>query len=47
VAKERLGSRGLSSSKPLDTNATAAGRENNRRVEFVVRFVIVNPGSAK
>jgi outer membrane protein OmpA-like peptidoglycan-associated protein len=47
VAKERLRSRGLSSSKPLDTNATAAGRENNRRVEFVVRFVIVNPGSAK
>ena len=47
VAKERLGSRGLSSSKPLDTNATAAGRENNRRVEFVVRFVIVNPGSTK
>jgi outer membrane protein OmpA-like peptidoglycan-associated protein len=47
VAKERLGSKGLSSSKPLDTNATAAGRENNRRVEFVVHFVIVNPGSAK
>jgi outer membrane protein OmpA-like peptidoglycan-associated protein len=47
VAKERLGSKGLSSSKPLDTNATAAGRENNRRVEFVVRFVIVKPGSAK
>ncbi len=47
VAKERLGSKGMSSSKPLDTNATAAGRENNRRVEFVVRFVIVNPGSAK
>ena len=47
VAKERLGSKGLSSSRPLDTNATAAGRENNRRVEFVVHFVIVNPGSAK
>jgi outer membrane protein OmpA-like peptidoglycan-associated protein len=47
VAKERLGSKGMSSSKPLDTNATAAGRENNRRVEFVVRFVIVKPGSAK
>jgi len=47
IAKERLGSKGLSSSKPLDTNATAAGRENNRRVEFVVRFVIVKPGSAK
>src|SRR5580698_3690934 len=47
VAKERLGSKGMSSSKPLDTNATAAGRENNRRVEFVVRFVIVKPGSSK
>jgi outer membrane protein OmpA-like peptidoglycan-associated protein len=47
IAKERLGSKGMSSSKPLDTNATAAGRENNRRVEFVVRFVIVQPGSAK
>jgi outer membrane protein OmpA-like peptidoglycan-associated protein len=47
ISKERLGSKGLSSSKPLDTNATAAGRENNRRVEFVVRFVIVKPGSAK
>jgi outer membrane protein OmpA-like peptidoglycan-associated protein len=47
VAKDRLGSKGLSSSKPLDTNATAAGRENNRRVEFVVRFAIVKPGSAK
>lgn len=47
VPKERLGSKGLSSSKPLDTNTTAAGRENNRRVEFVIRFVIVKPGSAK
>jgi outer membrane protein OmpA-like peptidoglycan-associated protein len=47
IAKDRLGSKGLSSSKPLDTNATAAGRENNRRVEFVVRFAIVKPGSAK
>jgi outer membrane protein OmpA-like peptidoglycan-associated protein len=47
VPRERLGSKGLSSSKPLDTNATAAGRENNRRVEFVVRFVIVKPGSSK
>ena len=47
VPKDRLGSKGMSSSKPLDTNATAAGRENNRRVEFVVRFVIVKPGSAK
>ena len=34
----------MSSSVPIDTNATAAGRENNRRVEFVVHFNIVNKG---
>lgn len=45
IAKDRLGSKGFSSSVPLDTNATAAGRENNRRVEFVVYFNIVNKGA--
>ena len=45
VAKDRLVSKGFSSSVPVDTNATAAGRENNRRVEFVVSFILV-PGSA-
>jgi outer membrane protein OmpA-like peptidoglycan-associated protein len=45
VAKERLGSKGFSSSVPLDTNTTAEGRENNRRVEFVVNFNIVDDGS--
>jgi outer membrane protein OmpA-like peptidoglycan-associated protein len=46
IAKDRLSSKGLSSSVPNDTNQTAAGRENNRRVEFVVNFVILNSGSA-
>lgn len=47
IAKERLVSKGFSSSMPLDTNNTAAGRENNRRVEFVVNFTILNDGSTK
>ena len=33
------------SSVPLDTNGTIARRANNRRVEFVVNFIIVNDGS--
>ncbi len=45
IAKNRLISKGFSSSVPLDTNTTVAGRENNRRVEFVVHFIIVNTGS--
>lgn len=45
IAKERLGSKGFASSAPRDTNATAAGRENNRRVEFVVYFTILGDGS--
>jgi len=45
IAKERLISKGFGSSVPLDTNGTIAGRENNRRVEFVVNFIIVNDGS--
>jgi len=47
VAPERLSSKGFSSSVPLDSNATAAGREANRRVEFVVHLVIVKSGSGK
>ena len=34
VAAERLESVGYGQTKPVDTNKTAAGRENNRRVEF-------------
>ncbi len=45
IARDRLGSKGFSSSVPVDTNATSAGRENNRRVEFVVHFNIVNKGA--
>lgn len=42
VERERLASKGFGSSVPLDTNETIAGRENNRRVEFVVYFTILN-----
>jgi outer membrane protein OmpA-like peptidoglycan-associated protein len=35
VAADRLTSKGLGQSKPIDTNGTAEGRANNRRVEFV------------
>ncbi len=45
IARSRLDSKGLSSSVPADTNATLTGRVNNRRVEFVVDFTIVNDGS--
>jgi hypothetical protein len=36
IAAERLVSKGWGESKPLATNATAIGREQNRRVEFVI-----------
>jgi outer membrane protein OmpA-like peptidoglycan-associated protein len=45
IDKGRLASKGFGSSVPLDTNATVDGRENNRRVEFVVFFTILNEGS--
>ena len=47
VSRDRLVSKGFSSSVPIDTNDTVAGRENNRRVEFVVSFVILNGETAK
>lgn len=47
IAKDRLVSKGFASSVPNDTNTTAAGRENNRRVEFVVSFIILDQGGAK
>ena len=42
VARDRLSSRGFSSSRPISSNQTSAGRESNRRVEFVVQSIILN-----
>ena len=39
--------KGFSSSQPMDRNDTEAGREANRRVEFVVDLKILNDGSGK
>ncbi|MCY1082821.1 OmpA family protein [Archangium lansingense] len=36
ITPDRLTSEGFGMEKPIDTNATADGRANNRRVEFVV-----------
>jgi OOP family OmpA-OmpF porin len=36
VAAERLASRGWGKSRPIGDNSTAMGREENRRVEFVI-----------
>jgi OOP family OmpA-OmpF porin len=35
ISKERLSSKGWGESNPIDTNGTAEGKANNRRVEFV------------
>lgn len=45
IERTRLIAKGFAASDPIDTNATVAGRENNRRVEFVVHFIILNDGS--
>ncbi len=42
VAKDRLTSKGFSSSEPVVSNATPAGRETNRRVEFVINLTILD-----
>jgi outer membrane protein OmpA-like peptidoglycan-associated protein len=47
VPKDRLVSKGFASSVPIDTNDTLNGRENNRRVEFVVSSIASKDGSAK
>ncbi|WP_342375581.1 Ig-like domain-containing protein [Myxococcus stipitatus] len=36
IAAARLESQGYGEAKPVDTNKTAKGRENNRRVEFTI-----------
>src|SRR5438874_6037788 len=45
VARDRLVSEGFSSSRPIQSNTTESGREANRRVEFVVHFIILKEGS--
>jgi outer membrane protein OmpA-like peptidoglycan-associated protein len=45
IPKDRVTSKGFASSVPLDTNDTADGRENNRRVEFVLRPNTATAGS--
>lgn len=35
VDKNRLRSKGWGETKPIDTNSTAEGKANNRRVEFI------------
>jgi OOP family OmpA-OmpF porin len=37
VEKERLTSEGFGMERPIDVNATEAGRANNRRVEFHIQ----------
>ncbi|MBZ4420072.1 OmpA family protein [Myxococcus sp. RHSTA-1-4] len=36
VPAERLQAQGYGQDRPIDTNATSIGRENNRRVEFII-----------
>jgi outer membrane protein OmpA-like peptidoglycan-associated protein len=36
VPAERLDAKGYGSDRPIDSNATSVGRENNRRVEFII-----------
>ena len=47
VERDRLIATGYGSSRPVESNVTEAGREANRRVEFVVSFIIVKEESAK
>lgn len=47
IDSERLVSKGFSSSVPTGSNKTVHGREDNRRVEFVVHFLILNDGGSK
>ena len=44
VARDRLLSKGFSSSRPIESNYSESGRVANRRVEFVVHFIILKEG---
>jgi outer membrane protein OmpA-like peptidoglycan-associated protein len=45
ISKDRLVSKGFSSSVPVSTNENEEGREKNRRVEFQVNFKLIADGS--
>jgi outer membrane protein OmpA-like peptidoglycan-associated protein len=47
IAPERLEAVGYGEAKPVDTNKTARGRENNRRVEFNVLKVAGSPAEGE
>jgi outer membrane protein OmpA-like peptidoglycan-associated protein len=47
VARDRLLSRGFSSSRPIESNGTESGRVANRRVEFVVSLIILKEGGVR
>jgi outer membrane protein OmpA-like peptidoglycan-associated protein len=47
VPRERLDSKGFASTVPVASNTTEAGREANRRVEFVVHFNLLNTDGSK
>ncbi|HYO58325.1 Ig-like domain-containing protein [Archangium sp.] len=48
IAAERLEAVGYGQTKPVDTNKTAAGRENNRRVEFnILKVASEEAGKAR
>ena len=47
VPKERMTSKGFGEAQPLESNATVAGRETNRRVEFLLKTQTLTPGGAQ
>ena len=48
ISGDRLESQGFGQTKPVDNNKTAAGRENNRRVEFnIVKMADQTPEKTK
>lgn len=47
IARDRLTAKAFSEGTPVQTNETTEGREANRRVEFVVNFILLNDGGSK